>query len=304
MNVSSALVQNNIIIGNTGAHGAGAGVWKVGNAELAKLMYDERSDDPFRHADAFRKATSESVPDLGCVVFMNNTIYDNVSQQRGGGVHVREWETYVVNTIVWGNQAGSHDQIWDESGHLTVHNSDIQGGWNGAGENNIQVDPLFKDDSLKLGENSPCIDKGIATIDINGTSLPCPATCYYKNPRPWSLHGEQLPDIGAAEFYVTRVVDKPIAPKEFVLLQNYPNPFNPTTTISYESPKETDVTLIIHDLLGRHICSLVNESQPAGQHRCIWNSTNDFGEPAPAGLYFCRLTARNYQKTIKLLLVK
>jgi len=55
-------------------------------------------------------------------------------------------------------------------------------------------------------------------------------------------------------------------PKQFTLEQNYPNPFNPSTTISYQLPASSLVTLKVFDLLGREIATLVNELQPAGTH--------------------------------------
>jgi hypothetical protein len=52
-------------------------------------------------------------------------------------------------------------------------------------------------------------------------------------------------------------------PSEFRLLQNYPNPFNPSTTIQYDLPITSHVTLTIHDVLGRVVTTLIDQVQPA-----------------------------------------
>jgi len=63
-------------------------------------------------------------------------------------------------------------------------------------------------------------------------------------------------------------------PAGFALLQNYPNPFNPLTTITFLLPKEEHVTLTVHDLLGRTVAVLVDETKEAGEHRVQWNAAS------------------------------
>ena len=63
----------------------------------------------------------------------------------------------------------------------------------------------------------------------------------------------------------------PELPKEFSLMQNYPNPFNPTTTIAYQLTKSGHVSLIIYDLLGKEIETLVSESQNRGKYQVIFD---------------------------------
>ena len=75
-------------------------------------------------------------------------------------------------------------------------------------------------------------------------------------------------------------------PRVYALAQNYPNPFNPTTTISYDLPVASGVTLTIYNLLGREVARLVNTHQPAGRYGAHWKATN-----AASGIYFYRLEA-------------
>ena len=58
-------------------------------------------------------------------------------------------------------------------------------------------------------------------------------------------------------------------PEQFALYQNYPNPFNPVTTINYDLPQQTQVNLLIYDILGREVVRLVSEEIPAGYQSVI-----------------------------------
>ena len=106
-----------------------------------------------------------------------------------------------------------------------------------------------------------------------------------------------------------------VAPKLYELSQNYPNPFNPTTVISYQIPlyevvdlnpplqrgneRGIYVTLMIYDVLGREVATLVNEEQSAGWKEVEWNASS-----VSSGIYFYRLTAGTYVGTKKLMLLK
>ncbi|NMB81040.1 MAG: T9SS type A sorting domain-containing protein [Ignavibacteria bacterium] len=93
----------------------------------------------------------------------------------------------------------------------------------------------------------------------------------------------------------------PCIANEFVLFQNYPNPFNPSTTISYQLPSSNWVTLKVFDLLGREVTTLVNEYKLAGKYNCELRIDN--GELS-SGIYFYKITASNFSKSAKMLLLK
>jgi len=85
----------------------------------------------------------------------------------------------------------------------------------------------------------------------------------------------------------------------FNINQNYPNPFNPSTTIKYEIPKESNVTIKIFDVLGRDVETLLNTYQKVGQHEVNWNAKN-----YSSGIYFYQIKAGNFIATKKMLLIK
>lgn len=88
-------------------------------------------------------------------------------------------------------------------------------------------------------------------------------------------------------------------PKDFYLSQNHPNPFNPSTTISYELPEASQVTLKVYDITGREVASLVNGRQEAGKYKSSFDASN-----LATGIYFARLNTEKYIKTIKMSLIK
>ena len=127
----------------------------------------------------------------------------------------------------------------------------------------------------------------------------------------WHVNAQ---DIGGASAYSTArlfstgvllaVAPPPEVPKVFSLEQNYPNPFNPSTTISYDLPKSSRVKLVIYDVLGRVVATLVDGVQTANRYRVVWNATN-----VSTGVYFYRLTAKgtdggDFTSVKKLLLMK
>ena len=93
-------------------------------------------------------------------------------------------------------------------------------------------------------------------------------------------------------------------PNAFALKNNYPNPFNPATTIQYDIPIDADVLLVVYDILGRHVKTLINTTQTAGYKSIKWNGTNDQGQMISAGVYFYHLKTNGYSKVRKMLLLK
>jgi hypothetical protein len=94
-------------------------------------------------------------------------------------------------------------------------------------------------------------------------------------------------------------VDGSSLPKVFALYQNYPNPFNPTTTLRYDVPRQSHVTLKVYNVLGQEVATLVNEQQVAGSYRIEWNATG-----FASGIYLCRLEAESFIGIRKMAVIK
>ncbi|MCU7496522.1 MAG: T9SS type A sorting domain-containing protein [Ignavibacteria bacterium] len=100
---------------------------------------------------------------------------------------------------------------------------------------------------------------------------------------------------------VTSVEDGPLSqrPAKYSLSQNYPNPFNPTTKISYSIPEAGQVKLIIRDILGKEVKSLVNEAKPAGTYTVQFDASS-----LPSGVYIYTIQVGQFRESKKLMLLK
>jgi hypothetical protein len=90
-----------------------------------------------------------------------------------------------------------------------------------------------------------------------------------------------------------------IVASSFELKRNYPNPFNPSTTIEYSLGLAGPTKLMIYDVLGRELVTLVDEYRPAGVHKVMWNASG-----LPSGVYFYRLESSDFNRTQKMILMK
>jgi aminopeptidase N len=95
-----------------------------------------------------------------------------------------------------------------------------------------------------------------------------------------------------------------LLPASYALRQNYPNPFNPGTSLTFELPHRSDVTLIVYDVLGREVAVLAKGQFEAGAHSVRWEGADASGRRAASGTYFCRFTAGSYAETRKMVLAR
>ncbi len=101
---------------------------------------------------------------------------------------------------------------------------------------------------------------------------------------------------------VTSVSEKPNRNElnaEYSISQNYPNPFNPTTKISFRLPEKTITRLVVYDIQGKEVSTLVNQELEAGYHEI-----NVDGSKLTSGIYFYKIQAGEYSDTKKMILVK
>ncbi len=86
-------------------------------------------------------------------------------------------------------------------------------------------------------------------------------------------------------------------PTAFALHENYPNPFNPTTTLRFDLPQVSSITLTIYNMLGQKVRTFNMQNTSAGYHSITWDATNDFGQQVGAGVYLYQLQAKDFVKT-------
>ena len=90
-----------------------------------------------------------------------------------------------------------------------------------------------------------------------------------------------------------------LAPTEFALSAAYPNPFNPSTSMNLNLNEAGHVNVMVYNVLGQVVSTLVNDHMEAGYHSITWNASN-----IPSGMYLVRVQAGNNVETQKLMLLK
>jgi hypothetical protein len=93
-------------------------------------------------------------------------------------------------------------------------------------------------------------------------------------------------------------------PDHYFLSQNYPNPFNPETNIEFSLPKNCHVKLVIYDILGRKVKTLLDENLSAGQKLISWDGKDENGRDVASGIYFYMIKAGTFSDTKKLVLLR
>ncbi|MBA7694056.1 hypothetical protein ES703_102657 [subsurface metagenome] len=152
----------------------------------------------------------------------------------------------------------------------------------------LSVDFASDEDSLELGVLSDLFaaTAGARTLILSGDSI---------NVDYVQLIEDRL--------FSTRR-ERDVLPTGYALAQNYPNPFNPVTTISFTIPRHEMVKLVVYNILGQHVTTLVNERTGPGTHSVIWNGTDMAGRMVGSGIYFYRIKAGDFNKVRKFTFLK
>jgi hypothetical protein len=101
------------------------------------------------------------------------------------------------------------------------------------------------------------------------------------------------------------IAEKSFTPSAFALHQNVPNPFNPVTTIRYDVPYDgSQVSIKIYDVAGNAVRTMVDAVQTAGEKKIVWHGLDDRGNQVATGVYFCRMTALGFNRTLKMVLLR
>lgn len=157
--------------------------------------------------------------------------------------------------------------------------------------------PVYEAENLPPDDLSD-IENGIIVSEWHLSEILMPDTSYIWRARvrtdtltqPWT---------DSRKFYTSNLL-----PDEFQLAQNYPNPFNPVTRIKFSLPLETEVQLVVYNVLGQQVKTLLNKHMEAGIHEIDWDGNNEFGRQAASGIYFYRLIAEDFTESRKMVLMR
>jgi hypothetical protein len=95
-----------------------------------------------------------------------------------------------------------------------------------------------------------------------------------------------------------------VVPAKYDMAQNYPNPFNGNTIITYQLPEAGKTELVVFDVSGRLVKTLVNEEKQAGEYQVMWNGCGNSGEHVSSGIYYYRIKSGNFSKLVKMIYMK
>ena len=112
------------------------------------------------------------------------------------------------------------------------------------------------------------------------------------------------PDGLVEDLGITMSIDPDVVPSQYALHANYPNPFYPRTNIKYDLPEVSDVQLMIYNILGQQVKTLVSQRQFTGFKSVVWNGTSDRGKPVSAGVYLYQIHAKGFSQTRKMILLE
>ncbi len=173
------------------------------------------------------------------------------------------------------------DSYWAkvDDGEFEMYNGLVTSGWQWIKLNDFDLTEGAHMFTITFREDGARLDK----------------ICISNDPTPPAGLGEEAENLCVP----TDVETEPASPQKFGLKQNYPNPFNPTTRIDYTIVGDSNVTIIVYDMLGREVSTLLQEPQKAGRH----SLTFDAGSLA-SGIYYYQMIAGNFIDTKKFLLLK
>ena len=288
-------ILNNVVIRNNSAE-FGGGIYSIAYSNL-DLENIEISNNSAEHGAGILLSDSSSAS-LDHVLISNNTglespgIYtfrsnldmsfstvvgNSYTISNSGVINNAYSLITIANSILWNESV--ENEYWADSLFTTnITYSLVQGGY--SGEGNIDTDPLFcnpDNGDLTLAENSPCIGTGENGVHMGAFGVGCDALV---------------------------IAENNVVPELYTLHQNYPNPFNPVTTLRYDLPEDALVNIIIYDMMGRQIKTLINDHQTAGYRSLQWNATNNAGSPVSAGIYLYMIQAGDFMQTKKMVLLK
>ena len=140
-----------------------------------------------------------------------------------------------------------------------------------------------------------------------GTTTESKSYCFMDENITTGLYSYRLKQIdfdGTFNYSDEVVVEVDLTPAEYELFQNYPNPFNPSTSIQFQVPNMSDVTIKIYDMLGQEIRTLFTEQVEPGKYTVEWNGLNNAGSKMSSGSYIYRMTAGEFVQTKEMILLK
>jgi hypothetical protein len=156
--------------------------------------------------------------------------------------------------------------------------------------------------NLSLGQNLTAGELKVLLYDISTKSIGSGLRDLVRIEGQAELVKAEVADYNGS--MLTAKIEQAALPTKMALGQNYPNPFNPETVIEFALPTTSDVTLQIYNVAGQLVRTLVNGTTLAGYRQARWDGRDDNGNAVSSGVYFYKISAKDFSETRKMLLVK
>jgi len=257
--------------------------WKTGLAPLSNIS-----------ADSPKTLVSSVIT----AYFRKNITIADISKITAIGIFIKAHDGAVVYAN--GSEVARINMFTDEE--ISYHSVAIGAK---AFNNMVAINTPAGFSKLHNGENTVAVEIHTASSTVPSVSFDCYILdnlgYYFKLGSEWHYYdnGDTPPNQLADKITDVLSEQQSLQPKSFILYSNYPNPFNPSTTLKFDIPSKSHVTIYIFDLLGRKVATVVDEVKSEGTYNIRFD-----GSALSSGLYFCRLQAGNRVAIQKLILLK
>ena len=198
------------------------------------------------------------------------------------------------------------DEVWDRDHFgisISINNGVVAIGSQEDDDNGFDSGSAYLYDALTGNEISKLLASDGVEFDLFGTSVAIDGDVTVVGAKGYTESHTGSAYVYSGTTNGIEGMDSNLS-ENFALNQNYPNPFNPITTISYELLTDGIVNIVIYDLIGKKIKTLVSGFQTAGSKNVNWNTTNNQGQPVSAGVYLYSIEAGDFRQTKKMILLK
>ncbi len=232
---------------------------------------------------------------------LNDTVVIWNIEERSNLLHKVWWTS--GDSTYWASDTVLFPLYESTIGYHSLQTNNITLGWSFLNSNALPIYRYATNDtvtsSIQWSEGPPFGSSGADTVwqnDIFGFFQRV-----YHDLSNFGNHSYSYTDISvrASRGPILDVGDEAILPLGIELSQNYPNPFNPMTTIELRVAKSGFVSLVVYDLLGREVATLVNENMNPGTYNVSWNAGN-----LASGVYIYKLTGQGFTDSKKLMLIR
>lgn len=263
------------------------------------------------HSSGAMRAIASAVYDSNAIAILGLDLTDGAYEQTGGDFLALS-NVPSLSIPLWGllaeptdcNAYGNGLDVYYESNHGNAISiteadhcdfespTDFLCTFLCQGSNDLYSEDEINDVILNLSTSYLLHHSG---IEIDATSIWMPGSDYY----------EDLISDGAIQQLTELDIGKDLfLPSDITLYPNYPNPFNPFTNIPYEIKNNSYVKVLITNVRGTYVRTLIDEYQSSGKYSVLWNGKEDSGNLVPSGIYFYTISMDGYLETNKMILIK